>query len=113
MVGAVAADFVLPDEHSFPRLDCRVLFSCAAVQLPALHGYGLSRVSHADGDSEISPVHRARRVAPGGGWLGCAPVVPAAAVDFHAVHLLEPVALHGTKLRAIDDVRATLGASAG
>src|SRR5438445_11040688 len=57
-------------------------------------------------------MHRAYRVVAGAGRSDRARLVSASSLDFHAVHLLEPVALHGAKFRIADDVRAPLGAGA-
>src|SRR5580704_3223743 len=89
-----------------------VLFPGAAFQLSALHGHGLSRVPHAHEISEIPDLYRACRIAAGAGRSDCPRLVSAASLDFHFVHLLEPVALHGSKFWADDDVCAAFGARA-
>ena len=55
----------------------------------------------------IFTVHVALLLGAGRSRHAC--LVSAASLDFHALHLLEPVALHGTKLRVADDVRAPRG----
>src|SRR5277367_5398902 len=106
MVGSAFAFGILRGKLVYARMDGCVLFSGAAFQLSALHGHGVPRVSYANGIREIPDFHGACGGAPGAGGRGCASLVSAVAVDLHAVHLLEPVALHGAKFWIADDVCA-------
>ena len=79
------------------------------MQLPALHGHRLPRLPYAHGVSEIPHFHGAHRVVAGICRGHRARLVSAASLDLHAIHLLEPLALHGAKFRVADDVRAPCG----
>src|SRR5437016_2067641 len=89
-----------------------VLFLGVAMQLPALHGHGLPRIPHPHRVREIPDFHGLCRVVAGASWGPGAHLVSAASRDFHAVYLLDPMALHGTKFRVADDVRAPFGTRA-
>src|SRR5271169_3569518 len=109
MVRAAFACGILFCEFLRTRLERGVLFSRVAFKLSAFHGHRVSRVPHARRVREISHLHGPRGVAAHSGWGRHAPLVWAAFLDFHAIHLLEPVALHGAKLRLADDVCAARG----
>src|ERR1022692_3146055 len=84
----------------------RILRAGAAVQLSALHGHDLSRLPYSRGFREIQDLHHPHyRAAAHHRAVG--PWIPApAAVDLHALPHLESLALHGTELWTLHDVRA-------
>src|SRR5580704_11216845 len=90
-------------------LERGVLFSGVAIQLSSLHGHGLSRLSYARRVREIPDLYGARGSAARAGRSRHALLVRAASLDFHALYLLEPVALHRAKFRIADDVLPARG----
>src|SRR6202790_2485830 len=84
----------------------RFLFCGPPLQLPALHGHRLSRLSLLRRIFQIQILYPSHRLIAGHHRPGCPPVVSAASVDFHLIHLLEPLALHRPEFRPDDDVRS-------
>src|SRR5579862_4400320 len=106
LVGAIAVACLLCSEFERPGMDSRVLFSGSAFQLSALHGHGLPRLSHAQRVREVQDFHRTYCPATCSGWRCRARLVRRAALDFHFVCLLEPLALHWAEFWIADDVCA-------
>ena len=106
VVGASARHRHLDDALAHALLDRGFLLPRHSLQLPALHGDDLSRLPHPRGIREIQAGHPARHSADGPDGRAAAHLPLAASVGFHALYLLEPLALHRPELRLADDVRA-------
>ena len=89
-----------------------ILSSGAAVQLSAFHGDGVPRLSLLRRIYKIQNLHRAHCDFIGAGGARRPSMVAAAALDIYSLHLLEPLALHWSKFRLVDDVCATRGPGA-
>jgi tetratricopeptide (TPR) repeat protein len=94
VVGAVVGCSGVAHAFAHAWMGNWILFTRGDFQLSALHGDDLSRVSHTGKLREVQDFYAAYHAASRGHRHSVARVVLVAAVDFHALHLLEPVALH-------------------
>ena len=82
----------------------RVLRIGPVLQLPALHGDDLSRLSHRGGFSEIPDFYGSHHRPHCADADSVALLVPRPPLDFHALPHLESLALQRTELRLVHDV---------
>src|SRR5215471_8922272 len=104
VVGPTAACDKLRCRLEGSRVVVCVLHAGTVLQLSALHGHRIPRLPPLRRVREIPVLYRSRSGAAGLCRADGTSLVPAAAVDFHAVYLLESLALHRPEFRNFDDV---------
>src|SRR5215469_6196188 len=109
VVGPTAACDKLRCRLEGSRVVVCVLHAGAVLQLSALHGHRIPRLPPLRRVREIPVLYRSRSGAAGLCRADGTSLVPAAAVDFHAVYLLESLALHRPEFRNFDDVCSPRG----